>query len=93
MMQGMVGGGINASRKTNCPAKIKSGPIFDAFQMLIFKDDIATAGRVHLEEYELYYPAGLQFCNMGGLHLVPPEFISWAIGIMEFIPRRYPCQC
>ena len=86
MVQGMVGGGINASRVTHCPSKIKSGPIHEVFQMLVFKDDGPT---VHSPEYAPYYPAGLQFRNMGALHLVPPKFIPWAIELMKFIMTCY----
>ena len=82
----MIGGGINASRITHFPAKIKSGPIHEAFQLLIFKDNGVT---VHSPEYAPYYPVGLKLSNIGGLHLVSPKFIAWAIELMKFIITCY----
>ena len=82
MMQSMIGGGINASRIMHVGQKVKSGPIFDAFKMLTFKDNSAIA---YSPEYAPYYPEGLQHRNMGGLHLVPPKFVQWELDLMKFI--------
>jgi hypothetical protein len=39
--------------------------------------------------YEKYNPEGLQFSNMGGLYLIPPDFIPWSVELMRFIVDSY----
>ena len=85
-VQGIIGGGINASRITHCPAKVTSGLNLDVFNLLIFKDDGVT---IYSPEYLPFYPEGLQHRNKGGLHLVPPNFMPWAIDLMKFIDECY----
>ena len=86
-MQKMVGGGISAAKSQYCPAsKVNSSSATNLFETLVFRDD----GSVTIpSDYMQYYPNGLQHCNTGGLHLIPPNLIPWAIELFRFIVNSY----
>jgi len=73
----MVGGGLRAAKNQFAPKE--EG---DLLESLTFSHDGISempAG------YEKYNPEGLQFCNMGGLHLIPSPFMPWSVELFRFI--------
>jgi hypothetical protein len=45
------------------------------------------------EGYLKYYPKGLQFSNTGGLHLIPPQLVTWAIELGIQSPEERQSRC
>ena len=80
-MQKMVGEGLRAAKNQFAPKE--EGDLLEA---LTFSHDGISempAG------YEKYNPEGLQFCNMGGLHLIPSPFMPWSVELFRFIVDSY----